>query len=81
LYRLQRYARTRLSLLSGNILVLLGGKDDTVPPTVLEEIKKKAFNCTIDSLTFPESGHVVLNDVEREQVADAVIGWLSNQRG
>ena len=80
LYRLQRYARRRLSLLSGNILVLLGGKDDTVPPTVLEEIKKKAFNCTIDSHTFPESGHVVLNDVEREQVADAVIGWLSKQR-
>jgi len=81
LYRLQRLARQRLSLLSGNILVLLGGKDDTVPPTVLDEIRKKAFHCTVDSLTFPESGHVVVNDVEREQVADAVIRWLSEQRG
>lgn len=81
LYQLQRYARKRLALLSGNILVLLGGKDDTVPPTVLDEIKKKAFNCTVDSITFPESGHVVLNDVEREQVAGAVIQWLSKQRG
>ncbi|MCX7788771.1 MAG: alpha/beta fold hydrolase [Spirochaetes bacterium] len=79
LYRLQRYAQRHLSLLTGEILVLLGGKDDTVPSSVLDLVKQKAHRCEVDSITFSESGHVVLNDVEREQVADAVITWLSHQ--
>ncbi len=81
LYRLQRYASQYLSRLSGNVLVLLGGKDDTVPPSVLDLIQRKALHCTIDSITFPESGHVVLNDVEREQVADKVADWLTSIKG
>ncbi len=78
LYKLQRFARRHLSNLTGDILVLLGGKDDTVPSSVLDLIQRKAHQCNVDSLTFFESGHVVLNDVERERVADAVITWLSN---
>lgn len=81
LYRLQRYAKRHLSLLRGKVLVLLGGKDDTVPPSVLELLKRRSHHCDVDSLTFPESGHVVLNDVEREQVATAVIEWLSSNNG
>lgn len=80
LYKLQRYAIRHLSRLSAKTLVLLGGKDNTVPPTVLELIKKRALHSDVASLTFSESGHVVLNDVEREQTADAVIAWLSERK-
>lgn len=76
LLKLQRLARKELSRLTAEVMVIVSEKDDTVPLTVLERIQKQASTCNVTSLVLKESGHVVLNDVEKERAAKEVITWL-----
>ena len=76
LLKLQRLSQKELVRLTADMMVIVSEKDDTVPLTVLERIQKQASTCNVTSLVLKESGHVVLNDVEKERVAEEVIVWL-----
>ncbi|MFQ3619746.1 MAG: alpha/beta fold hydrolase [Spirochaetales bacterium] len=77
LLKLQRLAIKALPRYTGKLLILLGGKDDTVPPSVSDLIRKKALNAKVEAYTFTQSGHVVLNGEERAEVAEKVVKWLT----
>lgn len=75
LYKLQKLSLKNLSKITSDTFVILSKKDDAVPFNVKDLIEnniksKKTF------LILEKSGHVVVNDIEREKVAQETVKWL-----
>jgi carboxylesterase len=75
LYKLQKMATKNLSKITSDTFIILSKKDEAVPFYVKDLIEnniksKKTF------LILENSGHVVVNDSEREKVAQETLKWL-----
>jgi carboxylesterase len=77
LLRLQSMTRKILPRVKADTLIIVSEKDGTVPPKAAGIIEKKIGSARTSRLVLQESGHVVVNDCEREKVADAVIRWMA----
>jgi carboxylesterase len=79
LTRVIREAREALPRIQQPLLALYGGKDETAPPRhgawIVERVAQA--RCQV----FPESGHVLPLDVERDAVAEAVRDFLEEHHG
>jgi carboxylesterase len=74
--RLQRIARRRLRFVTAPTLTLVSKADDTVPPAAASYIREGIAAAEQETVTLANSGHVIINDVEREAVADATLSWI-----
>lgn len=73
---LQRRALARLGRIESDILTIVSKGDRTVPFRVADLIEAKVRSPERRRLVLEESGHVVVDDVERELVAKEVTDWF-----
>jgi len=78
LYKLQRLAVKKLPRINSKTYVVLSKKDDAVPLSVKELIEEN-IKSQKKFMILEESGHVVVNDSEKEKVAQQVIKWLKEE--
>jgi carboxylesterase len=74
--RLQRMAKRALARVESDLLIVVSEKDRTVPLRAAGIIEERARRARTERLTLKESDHLVVNDVERETVARAVVDWF-----
>jgi len=77
LLKLQLMARKRLEKVRADCLTVVSKGDKSVPWTVTERIEASICSNKKKRLVLEESPHVVVNDIEKEKVADAIIEWFS----
>ncbi|MCX7029836.1 MAG: alpha/beta fold hydrolase [Spirochaetes bacterium] len=75
--RLQRMANRVLSRVTADTLVVLGGKDPTVPLSSWDFIRARIGSTVLERVEFPESVHQILSGDDRAPAADAIVRWLT----
>ena len=65
----------------GPLLLMMGGKDHTVPESITKSTAKqyRHSSAVTDLLEFPDRGHSLTIDAGWEEVADASLNWLKQQ--
>ena len=65
----------------GPLLLIAGGRDDTVPETITRATLKqyRHSDAVTDFLEFPDRGHSLSIDSGWREVADASLAWLRKQ--
>lgn len=76
LYKLMKIARKRLKYIKSDILILASEKDETVPLKAAHYIYDNVSSSRRELKIFKKSGHVMTNDIEKEEVANVIIEWL-----
>jgi carboxylesterase len=75
--RLQHLANRGLHRVRAETLVLLGGKDPTVPLSAWDFIRGRIGSTVLERVVFPQSVHQVLSGEERGPASDAIVRWLT----
>ncbi|HWP65718.1 MAG TPA: alpha/beta fold hydrolase [Candidatus Limnocylindria bacterium] len=70
-------ARAALPRVTQPVLALHGRRDRSVPPSVLEELRRRCASPCIETHLLERSWHVITMDVERERVAALAIDFLT----
>jgi alpha-beta hydrolase superfamily lysophospholipase len=67
----------------GPLLLIMGGKDHTVPEAITESTLKQYKHSTAltELKEFPDRGHSLTIDHGWQEVADSIIGWLADKVG
>jgi len=78
LLRLKRMANRSLPRVRADTLVVLGGKDPTVPLSAWDRVRDRIGSARVERIVFPESVHQVLTGSERGPACDAIVHWLSS---
>lgn len=76
LRHLQRIAARRLRLIEAPTLTIVSKADRTVPIRVADLIESKIQSREKRRVVLETSAHVVVNDSEREKVAEEIIEWF-----
>ncbi|MFP4363081.1 MAG: alpha/beta hydrolase [Spirochaetia bacterium] len=76
LYKLQKIAIKQLSRISADTLTIISKKDAAVPPKAADIIENGIASSQKKRVVLEESPHVVVNDCEKEKVADEIIAWF-----
>jgi carboxylesterase len=79
LYKLMKLARKSVSKITSDTLVVAAKNDNMVPMKAAEFIYNNIRSEKRKLLVFEKSGHVLSNDVEKEDVTRAVIEWLKGE--
>jgi carboxylesterase len=79
--RLQRMADRSLRRVHADTLVVLGGKDPTVPLSAWDFIRERIGSRVLERVVFPESVHQILSGDDRGTASDAIVRWLSASGG
>ena len=77
LLKLQRLAKARLSKVHSDCLTIVSKNDQTVPLEVLDIIGNGISSNKKEQVILEKSPHVVVNDIEKERVAQEIINWFS----
>ncbi len=75
-FKVQAYGNKLLKNLSSEVLVIVSKGDKSVPVEVADHIKKRVKG-RVEIVLLEKSGHVVVNDVEKEKVFEETVRWLS----
>ncbi|MGC9313172.1 MAG: alpha/beta hydrolase [Sediminispirochaetaceae bacterium] len=78
LLRLQRQARRALRTVEADTLTIVSKGDASVPLTAADIIENNIAAVKKRRLILEKSPHVLVNDVEKEQVAAEIIDWFSD---
>ncbi len=78
---LQRMANRMLGYVTADTLVVLGGKDPTVPLSAWDFIRERIGGRVLERTVFPESVHQVLSGEDRGPASEAIVRWLSASGG
>lgn len=76
--RLQRMANRRLGRVSSPTLVVLGGKDPTVPLSAWDFVRARIASEALERVVLPESTHQIPAGPDRERAADAIVRWTTS---
>lgn len=76
LYKLMKIARKRLKYINSDILILASEKDMTVPLEAAHYIYNNVSSKNKELKIFKKTGHVMTNDIEKEEVAETIIEWF-----
>ncbi|PLV59772.1 carboxylesterase [Thermotoga sp. KOL6] len=79
LYKLMKLSRKVVKEVTSEILVVAAKNDNVVPMRAAEFIYNSVRSEKRKLLVFEKSGHVLSNDVEKEDVTKAVIDWLKGE--
>ena len=80
LYRIQQRARRALPALRSQTLAIVSEKDEAVPPSVAKYITDRVPDGLAKVLMLENSGHQMVQGVDREAVCEAVLDWFSDRR-
>jgi carboxylesterase len=80
LFHLHKMGRRLIAQVTAETLTIISKTDSSVPPGVRDFINQKIGSKIKDFMVLEESGHVVINDEQKEAVADKIITWLSGDR-
>lgn len=78
LFLLQMAARRELPKIASSTLTIVSHKDNTVPVKAADMIERKISSQQIKRVELEESSHIVVNDTDKERVADEIIAWFSS---
>ncbi|HQF33367.1 MAG TPA: alpha/beta fold hydrolase [Petrotogaceae bacterium] len=76
LLKLQKMAEKELPNVKSSALTIVSKSDGTVPLEVKDIIEEKIGSDVKKTIILEKSGHVLINDVDREKVADDIIEWF-----
>jgi len=76
LLKLQKMAEKELPNVKSSALTIVSKSDGTVPLEVKDIIEEKIGSDVKKTIILEKSGHVLINDVDREKVADHIIEWF-----
>jgi carboxylesterase len=76
--RLKRMANRCLPAVHAETLVVLGGKDPTVPLAAWDRVRDRIGSPVVERIVFPESVHQVLTGADRGPACDAIVRWLTS---
>ncbi len=76
LRKLQKLARARLPLVRSETLTIVSRNDRTVPLSAADLVESRISAREKKCIVLEESSHVVVNDVDRERVADEISNWF-----
>lgn len=79
LWKLSAAARRELKALRCDTLVIVSEKDRSVRLEAAELIERRAVGARVRAVRLKESGHVIVNDCERETAARLTIEWLASR--
>ncbi|MGQ9630535.1 MAG: alpha/beta hydrolase [bacterium] len=79
LYHLQKIARRYLPEIASDTLTIVSRKDRMVPLCVADIIENSIRAKRKKRLILEWSPHVVVNDIEKERVADEIIAWFREE--
>lgn len=74
-FRLQSYGNHLLEYLESDLLIVVSKKDSVVPARVADFIEKRS-RAKVRKILLEKSGHVLVNDVERDWVVEVSNDWL-----
>jgi carboxylesterase len=74
---LKRMANRCLPEVRADTLVVLGGKDPTVPLSAWDRVRDRIGSARVERIVFPESVHQVLTSANRGPACDAIVRWLT----
>ncbi len=77
LFRLQLMARRCLPKVHASILTIVSHSDNSVPLKAADMIERKTPSTEKKRIELQNSSHLIVNDSEREKVADEIIDWFS----
>ena len=77
LLKLQRLTRARLPKVYSDCFTICSKSDQSVPVEVLDIIENGVSSAKKERLILEKSPHVVVNDIEKEKVAQEIIDWFS----
>jgi carboxylesterase len=78
LIRLRRRAVKRLESIRADSLIIVSRSDETVSPETGEFLKKRLTKArSTEIMMLEDSRHVVVDDADREAVADRIIEWFA----
>jgi len=78
LYKLQKAARRALGSIDADTLTLVSRGDRTVPPEAADMIEQGIISSRKKRIVLEKSPHVLVNDIEKERVADEIVAWFSD---
>lgn len=76
LRRLQKLAKRRLSNVTADTLVVVSAGDESVPVSVADLVARNTRARVLKRVDLVESGHVLVNGVEKERVAQETVAWF-----
>lgn len=79
LLKLQRKGRRSLRRVSSDTLIVVSESDRTVPLSVATLIEKSVASENVSTVIIKASGHQIAEDVDRDEVAAAVLSWLGRR--
>jgi carboxylesterase len=79
LYKLLKLGKKLLPRIDSPTLTIVSEKDRTVPLQVADLIQSTVQSKEKEVIVLKESPHVVVNDCEKERVADAIIQWFTQR--
>jgi carboxylesterase len=77
LYRLMKQAGRRLGDITAPVLTVVSEADETVPVGVADLIERRARQARTRRLVLVDSGHIIVDGVDRERVAAEIHGWFA----
>ncbi len=77
LLTLKRMARRALPMVGSKTLTIVSKADRTVPADVAELVDRTVSAHERRTVVLERSSHIVVNDVEKERVADEIVRWFT----
>ncbi len=78
LIRLRRRAIAALKRIQSDSLIIVSKSDKTVSYRCADYLRKRLVSAgSVEIMMLEKSGHVVVDDVDRQDVADRIINWFS----
>jgi alpha-beta hydrolase superfamily lysophospholipase len=79
LVRLMDEALVSLDRLDQDVLVLVGDKDEIVPPGAFTSMRERLREASCQEISYPEGYHMLLRDLQREHVFEDIMAWLDER--
>jgi len=77
LIRYQKAADDVIANITAPVLLMFADRDDTVPLSTLDLLKTKLTHArSVDAVRFPQSGHVITNDVEHQRAFESAWAFI-----
>jgi carboxylesterase len=78
-YKLQGITKKRIPLVRAETLIIVSHGDKTVPVQAADMIEKNIGSRKKKVVKLENSPHVLVNDIDRELVADEIISWFRGE--
>jgi alpha-beta hydrolase superfamily lysophospholipase len=79
LVRLMDEAVAKAPELELPVLLLLGERDEIIPPEVILEFAARLGEASCELVLYPEGWHLLLRDLQRERVWNDIVAWLEGE--